>query len=165
MFLELIRPVKGLASVFVACREDFKCRFSFWENKISIPALFGAHGIEIAQFQKISITMSAIFKFFSLCTVIFLFACGNSSNTGEQKQSSKKTATLPSDSLSKEALFSFVDGCIGDFKLALGEEKAFAFCKCMYDEIRKDNPDIDSVKLKAQINDSAQVNKMAANCR
>jgi spore coat polysaccharide biosynthesis protein SpsF (cytidylyltransferase family) len=115
--------------------------------------------------REIAIIMSGLFKFLSLCTVLFLFACDNSSNTREQKQSSKKTATLPADSMSKEALFSFVDGCIGDFKLALGEQKAFAFCKCMYDQVRNDNPDIDSVKLKTLVNDSAQVNKMAANCR
>lgn len=109
--------------------------------------------------------MAVFFKILPLCVVAFLLSCDNSSNTEKQNPSSKKAATVPSDSLSKEALFSFVDGCIGDFKLALGEEKAFAFCKCMYDQVREDNPDIDTTRLKALVNDSAQVNKMAANCR
>lgn len=109
--------------------------------------------------------MSAIYKLISLCAIVFLVACNNTSTPGEKNESSKKGATLPADSMSREALFSFVDGCVANAKLTLGEEKAFGFCKCMYDQLRKDNPDVDSVKLYALVNDTAQAAKMAANCR
>src|SRR4051812_17907011 len=106
--------------------------------------------------------MPACYKLLFISLISFLIACNNSSTETKGSDSGKKNAALPADSMSNEALFSFVDGCItnANAKLTLGDEKAFAFCKCMYEQLRKDNPDIDSAKLGALVNDTAQVTKM-----
>ena len=108
---------------------------------------------------------SAFYKLIALCAIVLVFACNNSSAPGEKNESSKKAALLPADSMSRDALFSFVDGCVANAKITLGEEKAFGFCKCIYEQLRKNHPDIDSTKLIALANDTAQVAKMAASCR
>ena len=111
--------------------------------------------------------MPAFYKLLLVSVISLLFACNNSSTHTKDSDPGKKSAALPADSMSKEALFSFVDGCItnANAKLTLGEEKAFAFCKCMYEQLRKDNPEIDSARLDALVNDTAQITKMAASCR
>ncbi len=96
----------------------------------------------------------------------FLFACNNSNTTtGNNADSAKKTAGLPKDSLAREATFSFVDGCMQNFRIALGEAKAYAFCKCVYDQLKTQNPGADSIAIEELATDTARVAKMAANCR
>ena len=110
--------------------------------------------------------MPTSFKLIFFCFIFGLAACNSSSNNkSESKDAKVKKGILPADSMSKEALFSFIDGCVANSKLTLGEEKAFAFCKCIYEQIRTANPGMDSARVDAMVNDTAQVAKMAANCR
>ena len=110
--------------------------------------------------------MPAFYKILLVSFISFLFACNDSSkNTVKTSEPGKKNIPLPADSMTREALFSFIDGCVANSKLTLGEEKAFVFCKCIYDQLRTSYPAMDSVQLIALVNDTAQVAKMASNCR
>ena len=106
---------------------------------------------------------------YKLIQVLFascLFACNNSGTTKDKRADSSKQATgLPADSLAREATFSFIDGCMQNARLTLGDQKAFAFCKCIYDQLKAQNPGADSIDIEALARDTATVGKMAANCR
>jgi len=104
-------------------------------------------------------------KIFLFLFVAALFACNNSSRSGRASDSTKKTAGLPSDSMAREATFSFIDGCMENSKLTLGDQKAFAFCKCIYDQLKAQNPGADSLEIDRIAMDTARLAKMAANCR
>ena len=110
--------------------------------------------------------MPAFYKLLLVSVISVLFACNNSStDTAKRSDSANKRVLMPADSMSREALFSFIDGCVTNSKLTLGEEKAFIFCKCIYDQLRTSNPPIDSAQLDALVNDTAHVARMAAKCR
>ena len=107
-----------------------------------------------------------MYKLFLLLIISSLMACNNASTTRERAtDSAKTTAGLPNDSLAKEATFSFVDGCMQNFRVALGEAKAYAFCKCMYNQLKAQNPGADSIAIEELAMDTARVAKLAANCR
>lgn len=107
-----------------------------------------------------------MYKLLILFFMATLVACNNSSTTKEKNNdSAKTTAGLPTDSLAKEATFSFVDGCMQNFKIALGEAKAYAFCKCVYDQLKAQNPGADSLAIDELASDTARVAKLAAKCR
>src|SRR5215204_4323545 len=110
--------------------------------------------------------MPTSYKLLLVSLMTLLFACNNSStNTAKRSDSGNKSIPMPADSMTREALFSFIDGCVTNSKLTLGEEKAFIFCKCIYDQLRTSSPGMDSTQLDALVHDTAQVAKMAANCR
>ena len=104
-------------------------------------------------------------KIFLFLFVAALVACNNSSQSGRASDSTKKTAGLPSDSMAREATFSFIDGCMENSKLTLGDQKAFAFCKCIYDQLKAQNPGADSLEIDRIAMDTTRLAKMAANCR
>jgi|GEM_PF-2628252 len=97
----------------------------------------------------------------------WLLACNNDKNTGRTNtdQATTTTSALPKDSVARVATFSFIDGCMDNAKLTLGDQKAFAFCKCIYNQIKAENPAADSVQIEQLAMDTARVAKMAANCR
>lgn len=96
----------------------------------------------------------------------FLLACNNSSTSDSSKNNTAPTNTgLPTDSLAREATFSFIDGCMENAKLTLGDQKAYAFCKCIYDQLKVQNPTADSLAIEELAMDTARIAKMAANCR
>ena len=109
---------------------------------------------------------------YKLLLVLFslsLFACNNSgnekSNTTTATTTTATTPGLPADSNARAATFSFVDGCMDNFRIALGEPKAYAFCKCIYNQIKTENPGADSVAIEELARDTARVSRMAAKCR
>ena len=99
--------------------------------------------------------------FFPFLAVAF-FAC-NSPSTSSKSSGTAGTAPLATDSASKVEQLSFIDGCVENSKLTLGEQKAYAFCKCMYEQIQAKYPNIDSAGI-ARL-DTATVAQMAAGCR
>ena len=105
-----------------------------------------------------------MYKVFLLLFTACLFACNNS---GKENKSTTTTtsAGLPADSNARAATFSFVDGCMDNFRIALGEPKAYAFCKCIYNQIKTENPNADSVLIEELARDTARVARMAAKCR
>lgn len=106
-----------------------------------------------------------MYKIILLMLAGWLLACNNN-NTGRTAANPASTTTaLPKDSVAREATFSFIDGCMENAKLTLGNEKAFAFCKCIYGQIKAENPGADSVQIEQLAMDTARVAKMAANCR
>lgn len=95
-----------------------------------------------------------------------LLACNNSTTTKEKSGDPvKRSAGLPVDSVARVATFSFIDGCMENAKLTLGDQKAYAFCKCIYDQLEAENPGADSIQLNDLGLDTARIAKMAANCR
>lgn len=115
-------------------------------------------------------------KILILLTVAAALACNNDSDSrsdrGERSDRSDREARstqtangLPRDSLSRVATFSFIDGCMENARLTLGQEKAYAFCKCIYNQIKNENPDADSVEIESLAQDTARVAKMAEECR
>jgi hypothetical protein len=52
-----------------------------------------------------------------------------------------------------------------NFRVALGEAKAYAFCKCMYNQLKAQNPGADSVAIEELAMDTARVNRLAAKCQ
>lgn len=97
----------------------------------------------------------------------WLLACNNNKSGRDTANNASTTAptALPKDSVARVATFSFIDGCMDNAKLTLGDEKAFAFCKCIYSQIKAENPAADSVQIEQLAMDTARVAKMAANCR
>ena len=107
-----------------------------------------------------------MYKLILLFIISGLLACNNSGTTKGSKDDSAKTAAgVPTDSIAREAKFSFIDGCMQNAKLTLGDQKAFAFCKCIYDQIKAQNPGADSIAIEELARDTARIGKMAANCR
>ena len=107
-------------------------------------------------------------RLFVLLAFFFFAACSN--NNGRQSASGdsaiQTTATgLPKDPVAREATFNFVDGCMDNFRLALGEAKAYAFCKCIYGQIQAENPAADSVEVEQLALDTARIARMAEKCR
>lgn len=101
-----------------------------------------------------------------LCLACWLLACNNSATSANEPKSSKKAAAvLPADSMSREALFVFIDDCVTSATPTHGQEKAFALCKCMYEQLRKDNSGIDSAQMLTLSHDTAQVRRMLENCK
>lgn len=124
---------------------------------------YGGCGIEIAR-SCLFFKSSIMRKLFVLVFIVSLFACNNSSQSAN-KESEAPAATTPvaTDSASKVAQLSFIDGCVENSKLTLGEQKAFAFCKCMYAQIEAKYPNLDSAGI-ARL-DTATIARLAASCR
>ena len=105
-----------------------------------------------------------MYKLVVLLFVFILAACNNSNTAADRTSDSANKATVPAtDSVSKEAAFSFIDGCVENAKLTLGEQKAYVFCKCIYDQAKSKYPDMDSARMASL--DTAEVARMAAACR
>ena len=94
-----------------------------------------------------------------------MLACNNSANEKKTTVTAKSSTGLPADSMAREATFSFIDGCMQNAKLTLGDQKAFAFCKCIYDQLKAQNPGADSIAIEELATDTARVSTMAAKCR
>ena len=108
-----------------------------------------------------------MYKWILPIAIGLLFACNNSDNTSKNRTEApaKSSAALPADSLEREATFNFIDGCMQNARVTLGDEKAFAFCKCIYDQLKARNPGADSVAIEELARDTATVTRMAASCR
>ena len=106
--------------------------------------------------------MQKVFLFF---LIAMFAACNSSDNAKRSDGAAKNSSNLPTDSTSREATFNFIDACVENSKLTLGDQKAFVFCKCIYTQLQAQNPDMDSARLNAMLTDTARVSKMAANCR
>lgn len=94
-------------------------------------------------------------------------ACNNGpAPANPQTETKPAAAVVPrpfTDSATRPFALNFLNGCVENAKLTLGEAKAFAFCKCMYNQVHAKYPDLDSAAL-LRI-DSAEINRMAASCR
>ena len=106
-----------------------------------------------------------MYKLLLLFSVVCFAACSNSGTSKRSADSVSRSSALPNDSFARVAQFSFIDGCIENAKLTLGDQKAFAFCKCIYEQLQKENPSADSVALDNLAMDTARIAKMAAACR
>lgn len=103
-------------------------------------------------------------RLFLLLVSGFAACKNNEASTASQKDTAAVvSAPLAKDSAGRVEQLSFIDGCVDNAKLTLGEEKAFAFCKCMYAQIQAKHPGLDSAEITNL--DSATVAKLAAACR
>ena len=104
---------------------------------------------------------------FLLLLVSGFAACGNNSAPGDVQNEPTATAapTLGpiADSATKLFELNFINSCMENAKLTLGEAKAFAFCKCMYGQVQAKYPGLDGSIISKL--DSAEIGRMAANCR
>ncbi|MDQ6609789.1 MAG: hypothetical protein M3Y85_08215 [Bacteroidota bacterium] len=106
-----------------------------------------------------------MYKLLILLFVSFFAACNNAS-TPDAKTSDSATKPIlrPADSIAREAEMNFIDGCVENAKLTLGEAKAYTFCKCVFAQVKAKYPVMDSTVMTA-LSDTAEVARMAANCR
>ena len=103
-------------------------------------------------------------KLLFLLTLGAFAACNNASTpTSKNDDTLKKGPAAPMDSAAAEFKMSIIDGCVEQNRLALGEAKAYSFCKCMYEQTKVLFPDMDSTKIATL--DTAAIARMAANCR
>jgi len=99
-----------------------------------------------------------------LCIGCF-FSCKNSSSTKDKSDSANNSSVIPADSNARVATFNFIDECMLNAKITLGDQKAYAFCKCIYAQLKAQNPGADSIAIEGLATDTARIAKMAANCR
>lgn len=122
------------------------------------------YGPGIAELAEQIITMYKAVLAFSFLAA----ACGNASTPEANRADSFQrptTTPLPADSAALNEELSFIDGCVDNAKLTLGEQKGYAFCKCLYGQVQAKNPTMDSVQLDAMMQDTAMMNRLSANCR
>lgn len=106
-----------------------------------------------------------MYKLFILLLLCSLAACNNATTPAAKAPDSNKPTAVPTtDSVAREAELNFIDGCVENAKLTLGEAKAYAFCKCIFAQVKTKYPEIDS-SVMAALADTAEVARMAANCR
>jgi hypothetical protein len=129
-----------------------------------LPAALG--GIEIAGLEEPS-KFTLMQKLFALLTIVLLAACSNNNNRQSTTNEAAADAPigLPKDSVARDATFSFIDGCMQNARLTLGDAKAYAYCKCIYGQLQAENPDADSVAIEQLALDTARLARMAAKCR
>lgn len=103
-------------------------------------------------------------KLFFLLLVSILSACNNSTTNSTKGADSAKGSTKTQTSYT-EAEMNFIDACVESSKASLGEAKAYTFCKCMLPQAKAKVPDMDSTAMDALGRDTAEVTRMAANCK
>jgi hypothetical protein len=106
-----------------------------------------------------------MYKLLLLLVIGSLLACNNSGTKEKKDNAATTSSCLPADSNARAATFSFVDGCMQNFRIALGEPKAYAFCKCVYNQLKEQNPKADSLLIEELALDTARVAALAAKCR
>lgn len=102
-----------------------------------------------------------------LAANLYFTACNNEAGTPAAEKDAAKTSAAPgsSDSLSQAAELSFMDGCVEMAKANLGEQKAFAYCKCFLEQAKEKYGAADSTVLARLQADSAEVARMALRCK
>ena len=107
-----------------------------------------------------------MYKLLILLFVSCLAACNNASTPAATAPDAvtKPTVQRHTDSVEREGEMNFIDGCVENAKLTLGEAKAYTFCKCIYAQAKTKYPNMDSAAMTA-LSDTAEIAKMAANCR
>jgi hypothetical protein len=106
-------------------------------------------------------------RLFFVLSVCFLAACNNNNRQSANGDSAKQTTVngIPKDSVARDATFSFIDGCMQNARLTLGDQKAYAYCKCIYGQLQAENPGADSVEIEELALDTARLARMAEKCR
>lgn len=106
-----------------------------------------------------------MYKLFLILFIGCLVSCDNSSSKKDKADSPKVLQGIPADSNARVATFNFIDECMNNAKITLGDQKAYAFCKCIYAQLKAENPGADSIAIEGLATDTARIAKMAANCR
>lgn len=103
-----------------------------------------------------------LFLFCGLC----LLACTNQSSdtAGNKDSAANGAATNATGTLTNDAL-SFLSPCVDNAKASLGEQQAYALCKCMYNQVQQQHPNEDSTTLLKHLSDTAEVASLAKNCK
>lgn len=107
-------------------------------------------------------------KLFILLAVCFLTACNNSNNPQSANGvSASQTTTngISKDPVARRAKFTFIDDCMQNARITLGDQKAYAYCKCIYEQLKAQNPGADSVEIEELALDTARIVRMAEKCR
>jgi hypothetical protein len=117
-----------------------------------------------------------ITKHLIMYKVIFLFCClsfiacsnNESSTPAENKGDTANTTSnaLPHvTNLQPESELEVLASCVDNAKAQLGEQKAFALCKCVLGQVQQKYPGADSTAIVAHLSDTAQVAQMAKQCQ
>ncbi len=104
-------------------------------------------------------------KLIALIVSFIFIACNNpSSNTADNKDTTSKNTIPPAaTNWTSEDELEFTAGCVDNVKVRLGEEKAYAYCKCVLDQV-KTKYAMDST-IVDKLSDTAEIAKMALNCK
>jgi hypothetical protein len=102
-------------------------------------------------------------KLVCLLCVVALLACNNQSATTDNKDTATTSATT-NVVMNADAL-SFLAPCVDNAKTRLSEQEAYALCKCVYAQVQQQHPNEDSTTLLQHLSDTAEVARMAANCK
>ncbi len=101
-------------------------------------------------------------KYVVIC--LLLAACTNTA-TNDTKADTTAKQPSPVTTVANDDEMNFVDACVENSKQRLGEAKAYATCKCIYDQVKQKNPSGDSAAMDAILADTTQIAAMAAKCK
>lgn len=123
--------------------------------------------IYAVNFSMIYSSLSKIFsmnKLFALIVSFIFIACNNPSTKVDSKDmTSKNNIPHTATNWTREDELEFTAGCVDHVKVGLGEEKAYAYCKCVLDQV-KTKYAMDSTIVE-KLSDTAEIAKMALNCK
>jgi len=96
----------------------------------------------------------------------FLFsACNNDASTKKDNKDSgvTNTTSATAKTWSPEDELEFMNDCVDNAQARLGNEKAYAYCKCVLGQV-KTKYAMDSTLI-TKLSDTTEVAKMALNCK
>lgn len=93
-----------------------------------------------------------------------IIACNsNQNNTADSKTSGTDTANTKLFSWTTEDEREFLGECVDNAKTQLGDTAAFARCKCVLEQLKKDFPSMDSAS--SVLMDTAKAAQYALKCK
>ena len=106
-----------------------------------------------------------MFKLYLSLLIIFIVACNNNTDKSTTDNDSAKatTATTKSFTWSSEDEKEFLFDCVQNAKARLSDTAAYAQCKCVMEQLKKNFPTMDSADH--ALNDSATLAAFISKCK
>lgn len=95
--------------------------------------------------------------------LVFL-ACNNSTTETTTVKDTAAKGTTVSKNWTPEEELEFVGPCVENAKARFGEAKAYAYCKCIFQQVNTKYSNLDSAALMDKLSDTAEIAQMAKNC-
>jgi hypothetical protein len=106
-----------------------------------------------------------MFKLYLSLLIIFIVACNNNTDKSTTDADSAKATTAASKSFtwSNEDEKEFLFDCVQNAKARLSDTAAYAQCKCVMEQLKKNFPTMDSADH--ALNDSATLAAFISKCK
>ena len=95
----------------------------------------------------------------------FILACNNQSTTTNNKDTTRKDTAITTAHWTNEEELEFMDGCVAGAETNMGKEKAYSYCKCVLKQMQAKYNIYDSTAMNKLQNDTAEIARMAQNCK